>query len=101
MPHDGEDRVVSLSPNTPVAIENAEVAAGTPPPEGAAASIIEGRSPWRLAYERLRRDRASLIALGVVVVIILVAIFAPVIAALTGHGVYEQFRSTGLTPDGL
>ena len=92
---------MSLSPSDSVAIEDAQVASGTPPPEGAAASIIEGRSPWRLAYERLRRDRASLVALGVVVVIILVAIFAPVIAALTGHGVYEQFRSTGLTPDGL
>jgi len=90
-----------MSPGDSVAIEDVEVASGTPPPEGAAASIIEGRSPWRLAYERLRRDRASLIALGVVVVIILVAIFAPVIAALTGHGVYEQFRSTGLTPEGL
>jgi len=92
---------LSLSPNDSVAIENVEATSGGPPPEGAAASIIEGRSPWRLAYERLRRDRASLIALGVVVLVILGAIFAPVIAAITGHGVYEQFRQTGLTPEGL
>lgn len=92
---------MSLSPNDSVAIENVEATSGGPPPEGAAASIIEGRSPWRLAYERLRRDRASLIALGVVVLVILGAIFAPVIAAITGHGVYEQFRQTGLTPEGL
>jgi peptide/nickel transport system permease protein len=92
---------MSLSPSDSVAIENVEATSGGPPPEGAAASIIEGRSPWRLAYERLRRDRASLIALGVVVIVILGAIFAPVIAAITGHGVYEQFRQTGLSPDGL
>ena len=36
-----------------------------------------------------------------IVVIILVALFAPVFAAITGHGVNEQFRDTGLTPDGL
>jgi len=42
-----------------------------------------------------------MISLGVIVLIILVAIFAPVVAAITGHGVYEQFRTTGLSPDGL
>ena len=92
---------MSLSPGDIVAIEKVGVSAGVPPPEGAAATVIEGRSPWRLAYERLRRDRASMISLGVIVLIILVAIFAPVVAAITGHGVYEQFRTTGLSPDGL
>ena len=92
---------MSLSPGDIVAIEKVGVPAGVPPPEGAAATVIEGRSPWRLAYERLRRDRASMISLGVIVLIILVAIFAPVVAAITGHGVYEQFRTTGLSPDGL
>ena len=92
---------MSLSPGDIVAIETVGASAGVPPPEGAAATVIEGRSPWRLAYERLRRDRASMISLGVIVLIILVAIFAPVVAAITGHGVYEQFRTTGLSPDGL
>ncbi len=74
-----------------------------PPPEGEAARIIEGRSPWRLAGARLRRDRAAMIALGVIVLIVLVAIFAPVFATLTGHGVNQQFRGqpSGLTPEGL
>lgn len=67
--------------------------------EGEAAKKIEGRSPWVLAWRRLRRDRAAMIALGVVVVIALMAIFAPVIAALVGHGVYQQFRGTN--PAGL
>jgi peptide/nickel transport system permease protein len=67
--------------------------------EGEAAKVIEGRSPWVLAWRRLRRDRASMIALGVIMVIVLLAIFAPVIAAIVGHGVYQQFRGTN--PAGL
>ncbi len=65
------------------------------------ARSIEGRSPWRLAFERLRRDRLSLVALGVILLIVLVAIFAPLIAKGTGHGVYTQYPTTGLTPTGL
>ena len=38
------------------------------------------RSPWRLAYARLRRDRAAKIALASIIVIVLLAIFAPVFA---------------------
>ncbi len=63
-----------------------------PAAEGEAAKKIEGRSPWRLAWQRLRHDRAAMISLGVIILIVLVAIFAPVVAAVTGHGVYQQFR---------
>ena len=85
------------------------LASAAPPPteppspaviEGAAAKKIEGRSPWRLGMERLVRDRAAMISLGVIILIVLLAIFAPVIAALTGHGPNEQFQSTGLTAIG-
>jgi ABC-type dipeptide/oligopeptide/nickel transport system permease subunit len=62
---------------------------------------IQGRSTWQLAFARIRRDKAALISLGVIILIFLVAIFAPVFATITGHGVNEQFRTTGLTPDGL
>ena len=42
-----------------------------------------------------------MIAAGVIVVIVLVAIFAPVFAAITGHGVNQQFYApVGLTADG-
>jgi ABC-type dipeptide/oligopeptide/nickel transport system permease subunit len=68
--------------------------------EGAAAKKIEGRSPWRLGMERLVRDRAAMISLVVIVLIVLMAIFAPVIAAIIGHGPNQQFPSTGLTPLG-
>lgn len=61
---------------------------------------IEGRSPWRLAYERLRTDRAAKIAFGTIVVIVLLAILAPVFAALVGHGPNQQFIDIGENANG-
>ena len=70
--------------------------------EGAApaSTKIEGRSPWRLAYERLRVDRAAKIALGTILVIVLLAIFAPVFAKITGHGPNQQFIDIGENANG-
>jgi peptide/nickel transport system permease protein len=78
---------MSLSSNAATAL--AEPTA--PVAEGEAAKKIEGKSPWRLGYERLRRDRAAMISVAVILLIVLVAIFAPVIAAIIGHGPNEQF----------
>jgi oligopeptide/dipeptide ABC transporter ATP-binding protein len=63
--------------------------------ERPAGKKIEGRSPWRLAYERLRSDRSAKIAAGTILVIVLLAIFAPVFAAITGHGPDQQFINIG------
>lgn len=60
------------------------------------AAKIEGRSTWQLAWRRLRKDRAAVISAVVIVLIGLMAIFAPVFATITGHGVNQQFRTTGL-----
>jgi peptide/nickel transport system permease protein len=49
----------------------------------------------------LRRDRVALICLIVIAIIVLVALAAPLVAYLTGHGPNEQFQTAGLTPDGL
>ena len=69
---------------------------------GAAAGSkkIEGRSPWRLAYERLRVDRAAKIALGTILVIVLLAILAPVFAKIVGHGPNQQFIDIGENANG-
>jgi peptide/nickel transport system permease protein len=67
----------------------------------APAARIEGRSPWRLAWERLKHDRVAMVSLGVIVLICLVAIFAPVFTTLTGHPPNAQYRQIGLSPDGL
>ncbi|MEU0092278.1 ABC transporter permease [Kribbella sp. NPDC006257] len=65
------------------------------------AKAIEGRSPFSLAIRRLRKDKVAMISLAVIVLIVLMAIFAPVFAAITGHPPNEQYRDIGLTPDGL
>ena len=62
---------------------------------------IEGRSPFVLAVHRLRRDKVAMISLVVILLIVLMAIFAPVFSAITGHPPNEQYRDIGLTPDGL
>lgn len=61
----------------------------------AAAKIIRGRSPWQLAWEKLRRDRAAKISAGTIVLIVLLAIFAPVIAGAIHHGPNQQFVDIG------
>ncbi len=42
------------------------------------------RSPWQLFWRRLRSDRVALVALGVIVVLVLVAILAPLVVKLAG-----------------
>lgn len=74
-----------------------------PGPAGTAGSArpVEGRSPWRLAWERLRRDRVAMASAVVIGLIVVGALAAPAFAALVGHGPNQQFRDTGLTPAGL
>lgn len=52
---------------------------------GAPAGAIEGRSPWRIAWIRLKRDKLALAGGVVVLLLILVAVFAPLIVSLLGH----------------
>ena len=66
----------------------------------AAVTKIEGRSPWRLAYERLRRDRVAKIALATILVIVILAILAPVFAKILGHGPNQQFIDIGENANG-
>ncbi|HET7358197.1 MAG TPA: ABC transporter permease [Nocardioidaceae bacterium] len=65
------------------------------------AKKIEGRSPWALAWDRLRRDKVAMLSLLVIILIALMAIFAPVFTVWTGHPPNEQYHSIGLTPNGL
>jgi peptide/nickel transport system permease protein len=62
---------------------------------------IEGRSPWRLAFDRLRHDRVAIASAVVIVLVALMAIFAPVVSAIVGHGPDTQYRTTGLSPAGI
>jgi peptide/nickel transport system permease protein len=70
-------------------------------PPSAEVRTIEGRSPLRLAFARLRRDRVAVASAVVVLLLVVVALGAPVIAHLIGHDPTTQYRATGLTPAGL
>src|SRR5215472_15119264 len=52
---------------------------------------IEAKSPWRLAWERLRRDRVAIVCSAVLLLI----------ALAVGHKPDETDQLNGLTPEGL
>jgi peptide/nickel transport system permease protein len=64
-------------------------------------SAIEGRSPWRLAAQRLRRDRVAIASCAVILGVALWALAAPLISALVGHPPNEQYHQEGQTAAGL
>ena len=66
-------------------------------PEGELAQAIKGRSPWQLAFDRLRHDRVAIGASVAIVLIAAMAVFAPLAAAITGHGPDAQ----NVPPTGL
>jgi ABC-type dipeptide/oligopeptide/nickel transport system permease subunit len=67
-----------------------------------AAAVIEGRSPWALAFQRLRKDRVAMVSLAFILLVVLIAVFAPVFAAITGHPPNEQYHGAkALTEAGL
>jgi peptide/nickel transport system permease protein len=61
---------------------------------------IEGRSQWRLAWRRLRHDKAAVASAAVIVLMAALALAAPAFAALTGHGPAQQFPNTGISATG-
>jgi peptide/nickel transport system permease protein len=62
---------------------------------------IVGRTPWQLAWARLRRDRVAMVSLCFIVFLALVAIFAPLLTALIGHGPNTEYSNTGLSLSGI
>jgi ABC-type dipeptide/oligopeptide/nickel transport system permease subunit len=70
------------------------------PGEGGS-KVIKGRSPFALAFDRLRRDRGAMISLFVIIAIIAIAVAAPLFGVITGHGPNHQYRGlNALSADG-
>jgi peptide/nickel transport system permease protein len=69
-----------------MSLSTVEVAYPDSPPEEPAAGSIQGRSPLRLVFARLRTDRVAIASIVVILLIVLLAIAAPLIAGITGHG---------------
>jgi peptide/nickel transport system permease protein len=70
-------------------------------PEVPDPQAIGARGPWQLAWARLRSDHVAILCAVVIALITLLAIFAPLIAHIVGHGPNDQHQDTGLTPEGL
>jgi peptide/nickel transport system permease protein len=49
---------------------------------------VEGRSLWQLVWRRIRRSKVAMASLGVIFLIILLAIFAPLLTAIEGQDPY-------------
>lgn len=69
---------------------------------GAATSTaaIQGRSTWQLLYSRLRSDPVAIASIVVIVLIALLAIFAPVVSSLTHHSATITNLDTGTDLNG-
>lgn len=75
--------------------------AGTeePRPEGEA---VESKTPWQLSWARLKRDRLALVSGVVIVLLVLLAIFAPLLNDAIGKSpVKPDLTLNGLSPEGL
>lgn len=81
-------------------VTNTDVATETVSGPGAPRQGVQGRSPWQLAFERLRKDKAAKICAAVIVLIALLAVLAPVIAAAIGHAPNQQFVDIGENAEG-
>jgi oligopeptide/dipeptide ABC transporter ATP-binding protein len=62
---------------------------------------VQGRGPWQLAWERLRRDPVAVASAVTLVLIAVAAVAAPAVAHAVGHGPDDQYPEIGLTPAGL
>ena len=67
----------------------------------APARVIQGRSPWVLAWRRLRQGKVAVASLIVILLLALLAILAPVIASWVGHPPNKPYTNTGLDAVGL
>ena len=52
---------------------------------------VRGKSPWQLFWGRFKKDKAALVGLGLVFLLVVLAVTAPLFARITGHGPNELF----------
>jgi peptide/nickel transport system permease protein len=52
---------------------------------------VAGKSPRQLFWARFKKDKAALLGLGMVILLIVLALLAPLFVRITGHGPNELF----------
>jgi peptide/nickel transport system permease protein len=58
--------------------------------------VVHARSPWQIAWRRLKRDRVAIAGFIFIILLILMALAAPLFASMTGHAVDENDVRNGL-----
>jgi peptide/nickel transport system permease protein len=71
------------SPDSTVGVEDHPASAEPVRP----ASVAHGKSPTRIAMDRLRKDKVAIVCAALVVFFILIAVFAPLLAKLEGSDI--------------
>ena len=67
-------------------------AAAPPEDSGGPAGEAVGRSPWQIFWGRFKRDRFAVVGVAFIILLVIIAITAPLIAKLVAHhGVNELF----------
>lgn len=67
----------------------------------APAIAVQGRSQWQLTWRRLRSDKVAIGSIVVILLMILFAILAPLVAHLTNHPVDQAYADKGENAFGL
>jgi peptide/nickel transport system permease protein len=78
-----------------------DLEAEVPPAQAEEARAIKGRTPWQLAWARLRQDKIAIISAVVIILILLMAVCAPLLTHWFGTDPTKTNTNTGLDPDGL
>jgi ABC-type dipeptide/oligopeptide/nickel transport system permease subunit len=52
---------------------------------------VTGKTPWQLFWTRFKKDKAALLGLGMVILLVVLALIAPLFVRITGHGPNELF----------
>jgi peptide/nickel transport system permease protein len=69
------------------------------PTAGDSVAAARARSSWELFRHRFRQDKAAMAGAVMLVVLVVLALLAPVFSKLVGHGPNELFGDEMLTPD--
>jgi peptide/nickel transport system permease protein len=69
------------------------------PTAGESVAVARARSSWELFRHRFRQDKAAMAGAVMLVVLVVLALLAPVFSKIVGHGPNELFGEEMLTPD--
>jgi hypothetical protein len=69
------------------------------PTAGDSVEAARARSSWELFRHRFRQDKAAMAGACILLVLVVLALSAPLFAKLTGHGPNDRFPDQMLTAD--